>query len=110
MTGRNRVFSKISLALLAATALAGCAHRHVTMTDHHMHHMAKQNARLGELVDNMNSAEGAAKVDAIAVVVNELVDRREHLHGYMHRAHWAQGCGCPACRHASEACPIGCPK
>jgi nickel-dependent lactate racemase len=80
------------------------------MTDHHMHHMAKQNARLGELVDSMNSAEGAAKVDAIAAIVNELVDRRENVHGYMHKAHSAQGCGCPACRHAPETCPMGCPQ
>jgi hypothetical protein len=110
MTARNHVFPKISLALLATIALAGCAHRHATMMDHHMHHMAKQNARLGELVDTMNSAEGAAKVDAIAVVVNELVDRRKHPHGYTHKAHSAQGCGCPACPHASETCPVGCPE
>jgi nickel-dependent lactate racemase len=110
MTARNHVFPKISLALLAAIALAGCAHRHATMTDHHMHHMAKQNARLGALVDTMNSAEGAAKVDAIAVVVNELVDRRKQVHGYAHKAHSAQGCGCPACAHAPENCPMGCPE
>ena len=110
MTTRNHVFPKISFALLAAIALSGCAHRHATMTDHPMHHMAKQNARLGELVDIMNSAEGAAKVDAIAAVVNELVDRCKHVHGYTHQAHSAQDCGCPACQRASETCPMGRPE
>ena len=110
MTARNHVFLEISLALLAAIALSGCAHRHGTTPDHPMHHLAKQNVRLGELVDTMNSAEGAAKVDAIAAVLNELVDRRKHGHGYTHKAHSAQDCGCPACQHASKTCPMGCPE
>jgi hypothetical protein len=110
MTARNHLVSKISLALLATIALSGCAHRHGTMMDRHMHHMAEQNARLGELVDNMNSAEGAARVDAIAAVVNELVDQRRRVHGCMHGAYPARGCGCPACRNAAERHPMGCHK
>ena len=106
MAARNHVFLEISLALLAAIAFSGCAHRHATTTDHPMHHMANQNARLGELVDTMNSAEGAAKVDAIAAVVNALTNRCRHAHGSVHRAHSAQGCGCPACSNASESCPM----
>ena len=106
MTARNRAFLKISLALLAAIALSGCAHSHATTTDYPVHHMAKQNARLGELLDTMNSAEGAGKVDAVAAVVNALVDRHRRVHGSMHRAHSAQGCGYPACPHASETCPM----
>ena len=49
-------------------------------------------ARLDSLVRAMNGASGTRKVDAMAVVINELVDQRrtmrEHMRGMMmHRPH-----------------------
>ena len=106
MTARIRVFWKISLALLAVTALSGCVHHEGAMTDHHRHHMAKQHASLAELVDTMNAAEGDAKVDAVAAVVNELVDQHMRAHEPRHDAHAAGDCGCPACPYASGSCSM----
>jgi hypothetical protein len=38
--------------------------------------MAEMSARLQSLVDDMNGADGAAKVDKMAAVINELVAQR----------------------------------
>jgi hypothetical protein len=103
MTARHRVFLKTSLALLAAIALSGCVHYQGATVDHHKHHMAQHNARLGELVDAMNAAEGAAKVDAIAAVVNELAAPRIHPHGCGHDDCEAGDCDCPRCPHRSAS-------
>jgi hypothetical protein len=45
--------------------------------------MQAQDARLGELVAAMNAAEGDQKIDAIAAVVNELVDQRRARRAHM---------------------------
>lgn len=104
MSTRIRLFSRLSLALVAAAVLSGCAHRHGEMAPPPMHPMGACDARLVELVDAMNAAEGPAKVDAIAAAVNELASRCGHRHGHMHKAHGAPGCGCPACPNATEGC------
>jgi hypothetical protein len=46
-----------------------------------MTQMQAQDAELAQLVDTMKSAEGAAKVDAIAAVVEALVAQRQQMHG-----------------------------
>ena len=99
MTKRHHVFLKASLALLAAVALS---YQGAT-ADHCMHHKAHQNAGLGELVDAMNAAEGTAKVDAIAAVVNELAAPRIHPHGCGHDDCEAADCDCPMCPHRSSS-------
>jgi chaperone required for assembly of F1-ATPase len=54
--------------------------------------MQQHDARLDELVAAMNAAEGDAKVDAIAAVVNELVSQRRTRRAHMEqRWHKQQG-------------------
>lgn len=55
---------------------------------HRMHarmraQMQEHDARLDELVSAMNAAEGEAKVDAIAAVVNELIAQRRTRRAHM---------------------------
>jgi len=55
---------------------------------HRMHarmraQMQEHDARLEELVSAMNSAEGEAKIEAIAAVVNELVAQRRTRRAHM---------------------------
>ena len=45
--------------------------------------MRAHDARLDELVAAMNAAEGDARIDAIAAVVNELVDQRRTRRDHM---------------------------
>ena len=45
--------------------------------------MQAHDARLDELVAAMNAASGEAKVDAIAAVVNELVEQRRTRRGHI---------------------------
>jgi hypothetical protein len=45
--------------------------------------MQEHDARLEELVSSMNSAEGEAKIEAIAAVVNELVAQRRTRRAHM---------------------------
>lgn len=45
--------------------------------------MRAHDARLDELVAAMNAASGEAKVDAIAAVVNELVEQRRTRRGHI---------------------------
>lgn len=53
--------------------------RHKEMQEKH----AAMAARLDELVAAMNEAEGQAKADAVAAVVNELVAQHKKMHGGM---------------------------
>jgi hypothetical protein len=56
---------------------------------------AEMEARLDELVGTMNAAQGDAKVDAVAAVLNELISQRKAMHQRKHRLH---GHGkCPSC-------------
>lgn len=62
--------------------------------------MKAQDERLDALVATMNGAEGAAKVDAIAAVLNEMVDQRrarrahhEAMRGQRHDQHKKGGKG-----------------
>ena len=59
-----------------------------------MSDMQAQDAKLAELGTKMNAATGEAKTDAIAAVVNELVQQREDMHRRM--TGMMQGmAGCP---------------
>lgn len=55
--------------------------------------MKSQDEKLAALVATMNSAEGTAKVDAIAAVVNELVEQRNAMRGHMSQMHKRRGGG-----------------
>lgn len=57
--------------------------------------MAADEARLDELVAAMNAAQGSAKVDAIAAVVNELVSQRRAMRAQRDQMRAAQGGGRP---------------
>jgi hypothetical protein len=60
------------------------------MTKMHEQMMAEMKAgeaKLDALVKEMNSATGAAKTDAIAAVVNELVRQHTSMHGRMGQMH-----------------------
>ncbi|HXH41906.1 MAG TPA: hypothetical protein VNN08_25000 [Thermoanaerobaculia bacterium] len=46
-------------------------------------HMAEMDAKLQTLVDQMNKAKGAAKVDGMAAVINELVAQRAMMQKQM---------------------------
>ena len=48
-----------------------------------MEQMQERNRKLDDLVAKMNAAKGQAKVDAIAAVVNELVEQRKVMMGGM---------------------------
>jgi hypothetical protein len=45
--------------------------------------MAAMDARLEELVQQMNAATGEARIDAMAAVINELVEQRQDMHEMM---------------------------
>lgn len=45
--------------------------------------MAAMDARLEELVQQMNAATGEARVDAMAAVINELIEQRREMHDMM---------------------------
>ncbi|KIH77478.1 hypothetical protein SAMN05660860_01870 [Geoalkalibacter ferrihydriticus] len=45
--------------------------------------MAERDARLQERVEAMNAATGEEKVEAIAVVINELIEQRRAMHDMM---------------------------
>ncbi len=45
--------------------------------------MAEQNERLHERVEAMNAATGEEKVEAIATVINELIEQRQSMHDMM---------------------------
>jgi hypothetical protein len=45
--------------------------------------MAAMDARLEELVVQMNAASGEARVDAMAAVINELIEQRRDMHEMM---------------------------
>ncbi|MDH3521145.1 MAG: hypothetical protein OEM49_11875 [Myxococcales bacterium] len=84
----------IRIALLACvvgatTLLSGCAHHHRERMDMHACPMREQQARLDQLVEAMNAAQGAAKADATAAVVEELVRQHKRMHPCMGKA-------CPA--------------
>src|SRR5471032_3125564 len=46
-------------------------------------HMAEMNTKLQTMVDDMNTAKGAARVDKMAVVINELVGQRAMMEKQM---------------------------
>lgn len=46
-------------------------------------HMAEMDAKLQTLVDSMNKAKGAAKVDSMVAVINELVAQRAMMQKQM---------------------------
>ena len=50
-------------------------------------HMQARNAELDKLVETMNSAQGAEKVDAIAAVVNKLVEIHTEMSERMMQMH-----------------------
>ncbi|MEO8034016.1 MAG: hypothetical protein ABI837_06245 [Acidobacteriota bacterium] len=77
-------------------------------------HATEMDAKLQGLVDDMNKAKGSAKVDKMAVVVNELIAQRtmmrkqmmemqpkmmehmmEHMHGAMMKGMSESMAGCP---------------
>jgi hypothetical protein len=45
--------------------------------------MAAMDARLEELVKKMNAAEGEERIDAMAAVINELIEHRRDMHDMM---------------------------
>ncbi len=59
-------------------------------------HMQARNAELDKLVETMNSAQGTEKVDAIAAVVNKIVEIHMDMNNWMMQMHksgmWH---GCP---------------
>jgi hypothetical protein len=55
--------------------------------------MQKQDAELDKLVSEMNTAMGDKKVDAIAAVVNKLVEQRKAMHQQMAEMHEKRGAG-----------------
>jgi hypothetical protein len=59
-------------------------------------HIKTQNAELDKLAAAMNSAEGSEKVDAIAAVVNKLVEIHKEMSNKMMRMHK---------RHMGSPCP-----
>ena len=63
-------------------------HHHKQGEGHRLHarmraQMQEHDARLEELVSAMNSAQGEAKIEAIAAVVNELVAQRRTRRAHM---------------------------
>jgi hypothetical protein len=52
-----------------------------------MAEMTAADAKLDALVKDMNAATGDAKVTALAVVVNELVQQQKAMHGHMGHMH-----------------------
>ena len=49
--------------------------------------MKAGDAKLDALVEDMNAADGDAKVNAIAAVVSELVRQRKAMHAHMGQMH-----------------------
>jgi hypothetical protein len=82
-------------------------------------HMAEMDAKLQSLVDEMNRAEGAAKIDRMAAVITELVAQRTMMRKQMaemqpqmmhHMMEHMQGgkepmAACPMMNQRSEATP-----
>lgn len=91
----KRMMSGFTLALLLAPVLAAqtkpamkhdCAammQQHVAMQKH----SAEMDAKIQTLVDEMNKAKGAAKVDKMAAVVSELVAQRSMMKAQMADMH-----------------------
>ena len=52
-----------------------------------MDEMKAADAKLDQLVQQMNAASGDARVTAIATVVTELVRQQKSMHGHMGRMH-----------------------
>jgi hypothetical protein len=77
------------VGVLALTTLApiGCAHRAPQGRSEMMQAMEQRQAKLDELVAKMNAAEGEAKVDAIAAVVDEMVAQHKMMHEQMRKRH-----------------------
>jgi hypothetical protein len=57
------------------------------MHEQMMAEMKTADAKLDALVKDMNAATGDAKVTALAVVVNELVQQHKAMHGHMSHMH-----------------------
>jgi hypothetical protein len=57
------------------------------MHEQMMAEMKADDAKLDALVKEMNAANGDAKVDAIAAVINELVRQHRIMHGRMGQMH-----------------------
>jgi len=55
--------------------------------DDHGEAMAQRRMQIEDLVDAMNAAQGPAKVDAMAAVVNELAREHIEMHHRMHEMH-----------------------
>lgn len=88
--GLTRV-SLTAVPLAQQTPSAGAAsppHDMMKMHEQMMADMSAGNAKLEALVAGMNSSTGAAKVDAIAAVVNELASQHRSMYGHM-----VGGCG-----------------
>jgi len=60
------------------------------MHDQMMAEMQARQQKLDDLVAKMNAATGAEKVDAIAAVVNELVEQRGQMRSHMWQMHEEQ--------------------
>lgn len=81
-----RIFRRLALVASLAAASASGAWAHDTMMGGRTSHAMKADRqRLDELVNRMNEATGPAKVDAIAAVVNELIDQRRARMDAMHQ-------------------------
>lgn len=73
-------------------------------------HWKQMDARLDRLVEQMNRATGAAKVDAMAAVISELVSQREQMHrmlGQMRRDARMHGMTQPAHNDMMERGGLG---
>jgi len=73
-------------------------------------HWKQMDARLDRLVEQMNRATGAAKVDAMAAVISELVSQREQMHrmlGQMRRDARMHGMTQPAHNDTMERGGLG---
>lgn len=79
--------------------MGGCmmSAEHQQMHEQMQQQMRAHDAKLDELVAAMNQAEGPARVDAIAAVVNELIAQRREMRA--HREQMSQLRG---------ACPMAC--
>lgn len=65
---------------------------HQQMREQMQQQMRAHDAKLDELVSAMDQAEGPAKVDAIAAVVNELVAQRREMRAHREQM-WQMRCG-----------------
>jgi hypothetical protein len=67
----------------AKQSCMACCETMMKQHDEMQRQMAGMDARLQSLVDEMNRAEGAARIDTMAAVINELVSQRTTMQKQM---------------------------